>query len=220
MSADLAELERHAGAILGRLGPAERRQLLRRVARDLKGSQAARIAAQRNADGSPYAPRKSKPAPKKGGYPIKFLYPKGAARPRLVLMRDWIRQGDHFTGFDIESGAERTYAWDKVARWLPVEPADRARPGGTLRRRGGIRRQAMFRKLRQARYLKSGATDAELWVGFSGRAAAIARVHQEGGEDRPAPKAKPVRYPRRQLLGLTEADRDTMINTMLSHLVG
>jgi phage virion morphogenesis protein len=100
--------------------------------------------------------------------------------------------------------------------FAPRKP--KAAPTGRLRRKGSIKRQAMFRKLRLAKNLKAGATDIEAWVGFSGRAAQIARVHQEGREDAPAPGQKRVRYPKRELLGLTEAERQTMLDLVLEQI--
>ena len=92
----------------------------------------------------------------------------------------------------------------------PVAPAD-----SRLRRRGTIRRGAMFRKLRLARNLQTGVTDSEAWVGFVGRAARIALVHQEGAMDRPSPRQRPVRYERRQLLGLTPAEEGRLLDLLL-----
>ncbi len=58
MADDLRALEDWAGALLNQLQPAERRKVTQSVARDLRRSQQQRIAAQKNADGTPYAPRK------------------------------------------------------------------------------------------------------------------------------------------------------------------
>lgn len=58
MADDLRALEDWAGALLAQLQPAERRKVTSTIARDLRRSQQQRIAAQRNADGTPYAPRK------------------------------------------------------------------------------------------------------------------------------------------------------------------
>ncbi|QGZ31493.1 phage virion morphogenesis protein [Stutzerimonas stutzeri] len=58
MADDLSALEDWAGALLNRLQPAERRKLNQTIARNLRRSQQQRIAAQRNPDGTPYAPRK------------------------------------------------------------------------------------------------------------------------------------------------------------------
>ena len=218
MSDDLAELERIAGAIVGRLSAPERRRLLRSVGKDLRQAQSATIAAQKNPDGSSYVRRRPKREEKRGAYAVKFLYPKGATEPRLVFMKAWVHEGEKLTGYDIEAGAIRSFIWEKVDRWLPVEAADQNKGAGRLRRRGHIRRAAMFRKLGGGRNLKSGATDRELWVGFSGRASAIARVHQGGLEDKPSAKAKAVRYARRELLGLTDAQRSRMLDMLLAHV--
>ena len=152
---DLAQIADMAGALLRSVSPAERRKLLRSMARDLQASQRARIGRQRAPDGSAYPARRIKPV-----------------------------------------------------------PPDQSR----LRRRGTIRRTAMFKKLRLARNLTPGASDAEAWVGFVGRAARIARVHQEGGVDRPAPGQKPVRYAKRVLIGPT-ADEETRLLDMLLALI-
>jgi phage virion morphogenesis protein len=96
----------------------------------------------------------------------------------------------------------------------PFEPrrqqATRARA-----RKGRIRKQVMFRKLRMSKHLKAGANDAEAWLGFGGRVARIARVHQEGLADSPAPGMKKVRYARRLLLGLTDPEQERMLDLLL-----
>jgi phage virion morphogenesis protein len=79
MSADpLQQLEDWAGPLLAKLGPAEQRKLARTIARDLRRSQAQRIARQQNPDGSAYEPRKPQKRPairdRKGG--IKAMFTK------------------------------------------------------------------------------------------------------------------------------------------------
>lgn len=64
MSHDLIAVEAWASAILQRLEPAERRRFLRSYAAELRRSQAARVAAQKNPDGSPFEPRKAQPVRK------------------------------------------------------------------------------------------------------------------------------------------------------------
>jgi hypothetical protein len=212
---DLGGVARLANALLAGAAPADRRKLLRRLARDLRVSQSGRIGRQREPDGEPFAPRQEPKPGKAGGYPVRFLYPKNDPDPRVCLVKRWIHAGDSFIGFDIEVGATRTFDWDKVERFLPLTAADRAKPAGPEPRRGKIRARAMFRKLRAASRLRSGGTEDEAWVGFTGRDAAIARVHQQGGEDRPSGK-RAVRYPRRQLLGLSRADRDILMAGLLA----
>ena len=55
---ELRALEDWAGGLLTKLEPAARRRLTQSIARDLRKSQQQRITAQRNPDGTPYAPRK------------------------------------------------------------------------------------------------------------------------------------------------------------------
>jgi phage virion morphogenesis protein len=152
---DLAQLGEMAGALLRSVSPAERRKLLRSMARDLQVGQRARIGRQQAPDGSAYPARRIKPV-----------------------------------------------------------PPDQS----SLRRRGTIRRMAMFKKLRLARNLNAGATDAEAWVGFVGRAARIARVHQEGGVDRPSSGQAPVRYAKRVLIGPTAADEARLLDMLLAQV--
>lgn len=218
MSGDgLDQIERLALSCLRTVAASERRQLLRSIARDVRQAQGDRIAAQREPDGGAFAPRRPKREEQAGAYPLKFLYPKGAAEPRLVSMRSWVRQGPLLTGFDAEAGGIRSFFWDKVAQWLPADGA--ARPAGSrLRRRGSVRAKAMFRKLRTGRYPKSNASADEAWVGWIGGAATIARIHQDGASDRPTPRAKPVRYARRVLLGLTTEERGLLVDRLFSHL--
>jgi phage virion morphogenesis protein len=93
--------------------------------------------------------------------------------------------------------------------------APRKAQGSRLRRQGQIRKGAMFRKLRQTKHLKKGATADEAWVGFSGRAARIARVNQEGLPDKPTRNSQPVRYARRILLGLTEEEQIRAVDLVI-----
>ena len=220
MSGDFGEIEALADALLRQLEPAGRRALLRKMARDLRGTQALRIAANRAADGSAFPARKPKRELKPGNHAVRFLYPKGAAEPRVVFMKSWVLDGPLMTGFDAEAGGIRSFFRDQVAKWLPVGVEEQNARAGKFRRRGSIRQKAMFRKLRSGRSLRADATDREAWIGFSGRAAEIARVHQEGSFDRPAAKARPVRYSVRQLLGLTEAERSRAVDMLLEHMGG
>ena len=212
----LERIEELCGAMLQGLSPGERRALLRTVARTIAASQRDRIAHQRAPNGSAFPRRKPKETAAPGAYPLRFLYPKGAAEPRLVTLSSWVRQGPLITGYDQESGGIRSFFWDKVAKWLPAAEVGASK--GRLRRRGSIRQRAMFRKLRGGRFLRSGASASEAWIGFSGRAAEIAWVHQEGRSDRPAARARAVRYARRELIGLTDAERAVAAAILLDHI--
>lgn len=146
---DFDQLETWAGALLAKLSPAERRKLARTIAIDLRRTQRQRILAQRNPDGSAFAPRKL-----------------------------------------------------------------RASAPGARRLRAG----KMFSKISQAKHLKAKATGDSAVVEFAGRADRIARVHQNGLRDRVAPRGPEVRYPTRQLLGITDAEREHVRDLILQHL--
>lgn len=112
---------------------------------------------------------------------------------------------------------------DRIAAQLEPsgQPFAPRKPRKNLRgRKGTIRKRqaAMFSKLRLARWLKVSASAEAVSVGFTGNAARIARVHQEGLRDRPGPNSSEVRYPRRQLLGFSEADRELVRQRFLEHL--
>jgi phage virion morphogenesis protein len=59
---DLTQINDLAGALLARLAPASRRQLLGRIARGIRKSQADRIGRQLQPDGTSFAPRKAAPS--------------------------------------------------------------------------------------------------------------------------------------------------------------
>ncbi|WP_338513627.1 phage virion morphogenesis protein [Pseudomonas poae] len=86
-------------------------------------------------------------------------------------------------------------------------------------KQGRIRRRLdMFKKLRTASYLKIRGDSNAVTVGFAGRIARIARVHQYGLKDRAERGAPDVRYEQREILGLTEADLELIRDGLLDHL--
>lgn len=99
-------------------------------------------------------------------------------------------------------------------------PPRRKRAEPLRRKRGQLRRKqaAMFSKLRTARWLKTAVTAEGPEVGFYGRVARLARVHQEGLSDRVAPNGPSVTYAQRVLLGFTPEDRDMIRDLLLQHL--
>lgn len=152
---DLDAIEDWAGALLAKLAPPARRQAAQDIARELRRSQQARIAAQRNPDGSAFEPRKA----------------------RAVMQSKKLRE-----------------------------------------KAGRIKRRAMFAKMRTARFLKIEADSAGLAIGFAGRVARLARIHQEGQQAEVAPGGPVYRYPVRQLLGFSQAERDLIRDKLLEHL--
>jgi len=151
MNDNLHALEAWAGALLAQLQPSQRRVVTRRIAQDLRRSQAQRIASQQAPDGAPYAARK---------------------------------QRKNLRG-----------------------------------KKGKIKRQkaAMFQKIRTQKNLKIEQDENQLSVGFFGRVARIARVHQEGLTDKVAKKGPAYRYPARPLLGFSATDQALIRDALLRH---
>jgi phage gpG-like protein len=216
---DLAEVERIAGALLRGLSASGRRTMMRRMARELAISQRTRITAQKQPDGSAFEARKAKAPPVSGRGAACFLYPSGSGEPRRVIMKSFTwGTGRMLTGFDIEAGGIRSFEFDRIVKWLPVPEEHRNAGAGQRRRRGGLRRRAMFRRLASSRFLKTGTDDSSFWVGFSGKVSEIAQVHQHGLRDRPSLRAKTVPYARRELLGVSTDDRNRLLDTLHARL--
>ncbi|MCD2355554.1 phage virion morphogenesis protein [Pantoea sp. MHSD4] len=76
-------------------------------------------------------------------------------------------------------------------------------------KKGRIKRE-MFAKLRTAKYLKTQASPNEAVIEFAGNVQRLARVHHYGLRDRPSLKGKEVQYEARPLLGISEADKETI----------
>lgn len=86
-------------------------------------------------------------------------------------------------------------------------------------KRGRVKRKVkMFQKLRTASFLKVQGDGSAISVGFTGRIARIARVHQYGLKDRAERGAPDVQYEQRELLGFTEADLELIRDQLLNHL--
>ncbi len=145
----LETLEDWAADLLGRLEPVSRNKLARGIGQALRRSQQQRIVAQRNPDGSKYAPRKQRNLREKQG---------------------------------------------RVKRKVQ-----------------------MFQKLRTVSFLKVKGDGNNISVGFTGRIARIARVHQYGLKDRAERGAPDVRYEQREILGFIDADIDLIRDGLLAH---
>ncbi|MDH4763412.1 phage virion morphogenesis protein [Pseudomonas sp. CBMAI 2609] len=96
-------------------------------------------------------------------------------------------------------------------------PFESRKPRDLRGKKGRIKRR-MFEKLKMARYLKTKGTPQQAVIGFAGRVSRIARVHQYGLKDRAERGAPEIRYAKRQILGLTEKDRESLVETMLDLL--
>lgn len=86
-------------------------------------------------------------------------------------------------------------------------------------KQGRVKRKlAMFKKLRTASYMKVRGDSNAVTVGFTGRIARIARVHQYGLKDRAERGAPDIRYEQREVLGFAPADIDLIRDSLLRHL--
>lgn len=144
---DLSRLTSWADGLLASMEPAARRQLAGEMARTLRASQALRIRANVQPDGSPMAPRKPQPKLKQG--------------------------------------------------------------------RGRLRRK-MFFKISNPTWLKARASEQQAVVEFVGTANRLATIHQYGLKDRI--KGREIRYPMRELLGITNQEVDKLEELLLAHL--
>lgn len=95
--------------------------------------------------------------------------------------------------------------------YVPRKPRD-------LRGKKGRIKGRMFEKLRMARYLRAKETPQEAVIGFAGRVARIARVHQYGLKDRAERGAPEVNYAKRELLGLSSQDVIELRDLILDQL--
>lgn len=100
----------------------------------------------------------------------------------------------------------------------PFEP--RKPQGARYPAAQGKIRQRLFERLGTAQRLRIRATTPGLAeVGFTGRDERIARVHHYGLTDAVSPRLS-IRYPIRQLLGITDADRAAVAATVMAHITG
>ncbi|MDC8802563.1 phage virion morphogenesis protein [Halomonas pacifica] len=98
----------------------------------------------------------------------------------------------------------------------PFEP----RKPQARRQAGFVRRQPMFTRIRQAKHLRTKAHPGQAEVGFIGRVARIARIHQLGLRDRVEPGGPVHDYAQRELLGYSDADRQLIRDLIIQHLAG
>ena len=121
----------------------------------------------------------------------------------------------------IGQGLRRTQQTRMISQQNPDGSKFVPRKQRNLRgKQGRIKRKlAMFKKLRTASYLKVRGDSNAVTVGFTGRTARIARVHQYGLTDRAERGAPNVQYEKREIIGFTDADIDLIRNSLLNHLI-
>lgn len=217
MADNLNALEDWAGAMLAKLSDAERSKLTRKIALELRRRQKRRITSQRNPDGTAFEPRKGakKTKPAK---PVRFIYKKPSGEERVADMGSWAYQGNLMVGYDREADGIRSFYKKRIVRFLTPGRGD----GGTAIRskRGRIKREAMFSKITSPRHLKAQSSANSVAIGFFGRTARLAQVHQYGLKDKPSAKAREVQYAERQLLGFAPGDLDMIRDMLLEHMAG
>lgn len=87
------------------------------------------------------------------------------------------------------------------------------------KKKGRIKRKAMFAKLHTARHLKVRSNGNEVSVGFNGSSATIAAVHQYGLKGTVnRNKGVKVQYAQRELLGFSDEDVELIENLILEQL--
>ncbi|MEN8320240.1 phage virion morphogenesis protein [Acinetobacter junii] len=87
-----------------------------------------------------------------------------------------------------------------------------------LREQKGKIKRKMFTKIKNTSNLKVLSTADSIAIGFVGRVARIARVHQEGLKDRAEKGAPDVVYPKRELLGFTDQEIKLIEDSLLKHI--
>jgi phage virion morphogenesis protein len=215
------DLERQISNWLGptvqALGDKERRKLSRKIGLALAKSNRDRIKAQVDPRGRRFKPRKEKKPINK---PVKFLYEKPGGNKRVGSMVSFRDEGDRMIGYDREAGGIRTFLKRRVQFYMRPDPGG-ASGGGLRGKRGGIRRKAMFTKIRRAqnlRMLHAGADSVA--VGFVRSVAGIASVHQQGSRLRMEHHGAMAEYPERKLLGLSRTDLSMIEDMVLDHITG
>jgi len=86
-------------------------------------------------------------------------------------------------------------------------------------KQGRLKRKAkMFQKLRTASFLKTHVDGNSISVGFTGRIARIARVHQYGLKDRAQRSTRHVKYEQRKIVGFANADIELIRDGLLAFI--
>lgn len=80
------------------------------------------------------------------------------------------------------------------------------------------RKLEMFKKLQKVTFLKAKGDARAITVGFTGRVARIAGVHQYGLKDRAERGAPEVRYEKREVLGFSNTDLELIRDSILANI--
>lgn len=213
------QIEEWIAPTIAALKETERRRLAAKIGLALAKSNRDRIKAQVDPEGRRFKPRKEKKVISK---PVKFLYGKpGGGDSRVAAMKSFRDEGDRMIGYDTEASGIRTFLKRRIRFYMPP-PAGGGGGASRLRgRQGGIKRKAMFSKIRSAKKLRMTNVSADsVAVGFVNNVAAIAETHQSGSRLRMEHHGASANYPERRLLGLSEADVEMIRDMMIDHVAG
>lgn len=103
--------------------------------------------------------------------------------------------------------------------FIPRKPRNLPKAKHLREKAHRIRRRAMFIKLKMTRFLKRENDAQSLTIGFTGRAARLAYVHQYGKTDQVAPGGPRYRYPARVLLGLTQEEKEMIREKVIAYFL-
>lgn len=95
-------------------------------------------------------------------------------------------------------------------------PMTPRKPLKQLAKKRGATRRKMFQHLVSPRWLKATSTEHQAIVEFVGSANRLATIHQYGLKDRI--KGREIRYPARELLGITTQEVEQLEELLLIHL--
>ncbi|MEF9798107.1 phage virion morphogenesis protein [Escherichia coli] len=204
---DLHRLDGLFQEILSGLSAAGINKTARAVGQAVRAAQQKRIRSQQSPDGNRWPARKKRVFRVQAG--VVFIW-NGTQVRRLKNWRTTTgRYGPIITGYDTDRRGIRSFHKADIEEYLEIDTRRRTQ--------SAIKRPPMFEKLRTGRFLKVKTDTRGVSVGFEGRAARIARVHQFG-EVSLVSAGNAVRYPQRKLLGFSEADRQKVTEIIINNL--
>lgn len=213
---DIDQLANWAEPILKSMEAKQRKVLMRSIATKVRKSNMERMKRQENPDGSAWEQRKSVKKGRRVHKSVEFLYKKGGGPAERRRLNNWYSTPKMMTGYDPDAGGIRSFRKDRVEQYIDINTTSSNK---RLRsKKGGIKKKAMFTKLRTAKYLKTTVSPDAAGIEFRGDVGALARVHQFGLSARVGKGAGEYDYPQRRLLGLTRRDLEMISDEIMEHV--
>ncbi len=192
--------------ILQGMSASARTATARTTGQALRRSQQQRIRAQKAPDGTSFPARRRQLL--HTHRKVTFLW-----NNQIRTLRQWhhqkLRYGRAITGMDDSRSGLRTFYRSDIARFIEITSVSA--------RRTSKKYTPMFNKIRTYRWLKMKAGQDGVSVGYDGLTARIARVHQYGLRDEAGPQVL-ADYPKRELLGFSQADERLIHHTVIRSL--